>query len=231
MPTDADLGLGRAGHSDAGSDGEASAPDPSLVGWWRFEEPSGSTMATDSSGYGNHGVASGGVTRVPGPTGFGSAAQFDGTTGYIQVSDSTSLALGTSFTVAAWVHLDMVPHDQTFIFARSTVWRVKLNSRYPQLAVLGGFDELTQDVAPDVWHHVAFTFEAGSATGYVDGVMTTPQAGSPFGTGSVGASGGIIFGMENGGGAPDNFTQGALDEIRIYDRALAPNEVAALATP
>ena len=47
------------------------AADPvtnGLVGWWRFDEASGTT-ATDSSGTGNAGALTGAVTRVTGKVG------------------------------------------------------------------------------------------------------------------------------------------------------------------
>jgi len=39
----------------------AEGVDPSLVGWWRFDEGSGTT-AYDSSGYGRDGILAGGAT-------------------------------------------------------------------------------------------------------------------------------------------------------------------------
>ena len=41
----------------------AEAVDPSLVGWWKFDEGSGTT-ATDSSGNGNHGAIIGSTWTV-----------------------------------------------------------------------------------------------------------------------------------------------------------------------
>lgn len=42
--------------------------DPSLVGWWRFDDGAG-TVAVDSSGNGNDGVFSGDPVWVPGVIG------------------------------------------------------------------------------------------------------------------------------------------------------------------
>ena len=62
------------------------------VGYWRLGEPPGTTTAADSSGHLNVGAISGGVTLgQPGFHGGDTAALFDGRTGRIDVSDSTTL--------------------------------------------------------------------------------------------------------------------------------------------
>ena len=85
---------------------EVMADNP--IGYWRFSEAAGPTVA-DSSGNGNNGTYSGGVTLgqpglppgVPGDT----AALFDGRTGRVVVSNSASLN-PASITMEAKVRWD-----------------------------------------------------------------------------------------------------------------------------
>jgi class 3 adenylate cyclase len=83
---------------------------------------------------------------------------------------------------------------------------------------------LTQHV-PEVWTHVAITRKNGDLTIYRNGNMD--------GTGSW--SGGFLFnrigqGLRILGGRRDiTHLQGDIDEFRVYNRALSPVEVAALA--
>jgi hypothetical protein len=67
-----------------------------LVGWYRFDEGSGTTTA-DSSGRGNNGTLMGGAQWVAGKT--GGAIQFNGTNAYVQ----TQRLIGDSFTITAWI--------------------------------------------------------------------------------------------------------------------------------
>ncbi len=78
-------------HSLLGSD---------LVGWWNFNEGSGTT-ARDISGYDNHGTIVGAtyVDGVPG-TG-GTALEFDGVGDYVETSHSVNYS--EDFTVSAWL--------------------------------------------------------------------------------------------------------------------------------
>src|SRR5210317_31999 len=78
---------------------EAEGADPSLFGWWRFEEGSGTT-AYDSSGNGLDGELIGGVTWTQGR--FGGGIELDGTSGYVSVPE---FELTTdSITFVSWVN-------------------------------------------------------------------------------------------------------------------------------
>jgi len=66
----------------------AEGTDPSLAGWWKFDEGSGTT-ANDSSGNENHGTFNGDPQWVNGK--FGKALKFDGGSDYLDVPDSNSL--------------------------------------------------------------------------------------------------------------------------------------------
>ena len=79
-----------------------------LVAHWRFDESSGTT-ANDSSGNGNHGTLIDNVQWAAGK--IGGAAEFDGTSGHIEVPYSESLKLLNQgdFTIAAWCLLNEVP--------------------------------------------------------------------------------------------------------------------------
>ena len=67
-----------------------------LVGYWRFDEGSGS-IAYDYSGNGNNGTLINGPTWVDGI--LGKALEFDGVNDYVNIPDSSSLDInGTGIT-------------------------------------------------------------------------------------------------------------------------------------
>ncbi len=77
------------------------AADPSLVGWWTFDEGSGVT-AYDSSGNENHGTLLGDPQWVAGN--IGGAIEMDGSGDHIEVPDSPSLSISDAVTVSMWVY-------------------------------------------------------------------------------------------------------------------------------
>src|SRR5690242_12675242 len=77
-------------------------PGSGLVGWWKFEEGSG-TIAHDSAGNGNHGILIGSPRWTSAP--MGGALAFNGVTDYIRIPFSDSLMLGVK-TIAVWASLD-----------------------------------------------------------------------------------------------------------------------------
>ena len=75
--------------------------DPTLVGWWWFDEGAGTTAA-DSSMYGNNGTLMGGATWGIGK--FGKAVQLDGVDDYVTVPHNPILCVSSEVTVMAWVN-------------------------------------------------------------------------------------------------------------------------------
>ena len=72
--------------------------DPSLIGWWKFDEAS-QTIARDASGNGNEGTLRGGPTRVIGM--IDGALQFDGQDDYIYIG-SVGISGMDRRTVVGW---------------------------------------------------------------------------------------------------------------------------------
>jgi Concanavalin A-like lectin/glucanases superfamily len=89
-----------------GAGGSGCAPSSGLVGWWKFDETSG-TSAADSSGNGNTGTLQAAASWTAGK--INGALYFNGTTQFVTASDSASLDLAGSWTVSAWVNLTALP--------------------------------------------------------------------------------------------------------------------------
>lgn len=80
----------------------------------------------------------------------------------------------------------------------------------------------------DVWVHVAATFTATSKALYFDGVEVgreDPTDPLVFGTDPV------RIGCDIDSGTAGQYFEGALDDVRYYDRVLSPAEIQALAAP
>ena len=79
-------------------------PDANLIGWYKYDQTSGTTAA-DSSGYGSSGTVINGATWTTGNS--GNAVDLDGTNDYIALPTGVVSSANTA-TLSAWVNLDTV---------------------------------------------------------------------------------------------------------------------------
>jgi type II secretory pathway pseudopilin PulG len=227
-----------------------------LVGYWSFDEASGTT-AYDKSGFGNNGTLYSSTTICSAPptsgcpqwtTGkVGSALSFDGVDDYIQTSYLQSGV--TAYTIELWVKTADTGNQKIFIQNRGSGGK-SLTLGIGQTGGLRGgpgkvgfevdSDNLdigissVQNINDNNWHHVVGVWSAPSGTSvspsqfkiYIDGVEV------PITTGVVGSATSPLTGS---GGAKiarhdswnTNFN-GIIDEIRIYNRALSDAEIKAI---
>ncbi|MFG2530554.1 exo-alpha-sialidase [Streptomyces sp. NPDC048516] len=169
---------------------------------------------------------------------FGRALSFDGADDAVRLPFRGSLPLGThDFTCSLWFRHEATTGEQPLL------WTGGVGSKSPQVAVEGdpGHDRIIARVtavdgpAPAAtaqavthggyhdghWHHLALRRTGGRLLLTVDGGETTVVPDVP---GSV--SRGSVFGVHLGQ-RPDGRAQftGALDEVRVYRRALTDAEL------
>lgn len=206
-----------------------------LAGQWSFDEESGTT-AIDASGNGNDGLLVN--NPVPGSGQLKGALKFDGMSSDVEVPTNV-IDLSGSFTVAVWVRLDRPAGDNTAVSQDGeTVSGFSMGS----LASTRGFafmlpdrdaDDAGKAVAssktipvPGKWYHLVGVRDAMSRQLrlYVNGRLegTAPLNRSWW------ASGKTVIGRARNTGKPANFWSGAIDEVRLYSRALSPAEIRAL---
>ena len=74
--------------------------NPDLIGWWKADDGSGSTLS-DASGLGNDATTAGNPTWITGRV--GGAIRFDGTGDYATVADNATLDITDQITMSAWI--------------------------------------------------------------------------------------------------------------------------------
>ena len=195
--------------------------------------------ADDATGNGHDGAALG--NPLPSANRFGdpnAAYQFDGFNDHIYVPADADFDLPGEWTYAAWCRVDAgapaislriagngeAPSGVSQAFLRFDAAQNRFNHNYE--APGGGLNLFSAATFPDrgVWHHVVGTRSAsGVAALYVDGVESIRASGTnPAGS----SEGPVVIGAEyNSATTPTGFFKGAIDEVRIYDRALSSNEV------
>jgi regulation of enolase protein 1 (concanavalin A-like superfamily) len=199
-----------------------------LVGHWAFDEGSGTT-ARDSSPNGNDGTLVGGPVWVDGV--IDGALQFDGVDDYVEVPHNPVLAIAGEVTVSVWINAErhtgpggvqwqgiMAKGNAPRLYSLYTQDGGTLHfSTGPGGAFIGSAS--TDQVPLNEWVHIAVV---------VDGRHTYYLNGEPAGEGGAGAT------LPGGGTAPlvigdasdaDREFLGMIDEPRIYDRVLTPEEV------
>ena len=221
--------------------GKRSTPQASagpLAAQWQFNETSG-TSAADSSGNGNNGTLHG-VTWVKGK--MGNAAKFDGSKSYIEVADSKSLDLPTSFTITAWINLAEVGNGRQVLLQKKAAGKNGVYTNYTLYAqwtqdalalVIGdgtrrvGYLSTKGLGTANKWHHIAVAFGGGKVRFYIDGAPAGEEAATikPY-TNNASL---IIGRYTNADNTPKFFLHGAVDDLRIYNKALSETEIAKLA--
>ena len=209
----------------------AQAQTSGLVGYWTFDEGSGTT-ANDSSGNNNTGTLTNGPTWTTGK--IGQALSFDGVNDYVDAGNSTTHEFGTnSFSVSAWAYPDVIAPDfsvERFIVSRVTATE---DNGWWLHAVAGGIRGVARQDANAAavlfpasagqWYHAVLVVDraVNQIYLYVDGILR--GSASIAGFGDVDAEErNLLIGAER---TDIRFFDGSIDEVRVYNRALSPQEV------
>jgi hypothetical protein len=194
----------------------------------------------DSSGNGHDGTLAGDpnfpAAYVSGPTGFGKGMLFEGTSGhqYVDIGTFNPSAATGQLSVALWAKWDGLSTAwQGLIGKRSSdwaasdmMWQIEANQTNGSVHFQreGANDlQLTTGFQIGQWTHIAVTFDGTTARGYLNGAAVGETTFS-FG---LDREAPIQFGADTAGGG--NSFNGALDEIRLYDKVLSEAEIKQLA--
>ena len=216
----------------------AQVDDPSLAGWWRLDEGGGTTVSDDSGG-GNDGTLNMGAAWTAGIS--RSGVYLDGIDDFIGVPN----VLAETGTVAFWFKPDWDGTDSQdyrlfdaslggiYFFISKGANHADINPEefgfYLEDASDADFQGIEFDPAgvifADTWFHVAVTweFDGGSAILYLNGEEMA-RADNIGGFPDLDPT--LRFGFETYTYIPSaNGAMGVIDEIMIYTRALAAEEI------
>ena len=202
-----------------------------LLSYWRFED-----NTKDSSGNGHNGIEEGNITYNNGQ--IGKAIQFDGKTTLVR---TPPLVFTKEFTIAYWLKIDKyvtdyVDHRDNTIFentkgdtssSRFAMWfdrNYRLNG-FVRRSEYSGEDILSNSTLElNKWNHIIFRKENNQYRIYINGIVDAEK------TITFELLQNATF-MGLGDDVPDKGNakfHGALDEFRIYNRALSEDEIKSL---
>ncbi len=193
-----------------------------LVASYPLDETSG-TLIADQSIYSAYGTMQGTLGSATGK--LGTALSFDGSTQAVMIGNKTQTQLNSTGTVEAWVKSSTTTGSMAAVAKASNFW-----------LGLGGGRATTYDwasstttsdsvvIADSSWHHLAITLNYGVANGstlYVDGTPKKTFTWTPTQSGSV------TIGAVYNGTSYSQYFNGAVDHVKIFNRILAADEIAA----
>jgi glucose/arabinose dehydrogenase len=205
-----------------------------LVAGYAFDETTGTTTA-DASGQGLVGTLTNGPTWTIGQ--HGNAINLDGVNDYVNLGNPSALQLTGSITVSGWVNASAFPVDDAAVVSK-------------RISELGFQLDVTKDTGPrtigfkltnssggqmfrygattlqlNTWYHIAGVYDAATQSlhvylngqlddGVLQGTVTATQQNS---------TANVTIGRRAGNTGYE--FAGRVDDVRIYDRALAVTEI------
>jgi hypothetical protein len=198
-------------------------------------------LAIDRSGQGNDGTITNGPLRVKGK--LGQALNFVRSSTQ-SISVPTNLQLQPPFSFSAWVNAADIPSGVSGLcdnyypaIASDTVegfgWNLTMGSpngigysnfeiaRWKSVSIWEGITSNATFTA-NTWYHVVGVYTPEQTSLYINGAIDKSTAASQstlYYKESTSAIG------KEGCGAPVQYFNGKLDDVRVYNRALTPDEV------
>jgi hypothetical protein len=211
-----------------------SSSSAELVAHLRFDDGSGTT-AVDSSGHGNNGTLQGTPQWVAGFAAGG--LELNGTTDYVDCGSGSSLDITEEITVAVWVKIDVFG-DWDGIVTKGIdqspyamqMWgdgalRFSANWGTPAGGIGGGSWNTNTKMPAGEWIHAAVTYDGSTLRFYIDGQQDSLEVTQALTFGTVAES--LVLGCDFPGG--DEYFDGVMDDVRVYDHALTEGEIKELA--
>jgi hypothetical protein len=208
----------------------ASVARADLVSWYKFDGGSG-TVAVDSSGHGNDGTLKGGAAWAAGK--LDGAIQFNGTDAYVE----TQRPIQDSFTLAAWIKTSTAGRAGSQAYEGSGIfWSDVAGTANDFVAAAlgtklsffcGNPDTSVNsigDIVTGEWVHIACVRDVSAKTiaVYINGALDKSISHS-----NVGPLNGNNT-LNIGGNTLDSrYFTGLIDDVKIFDTALAQPEIAA----
>jgi hypothetical protein len=192
-----------------------------LVGYWKFDENSG-TSAADLSGQGNTGTFYNSPTWVTGT--YGSGVNFGGGTAYVR-SNLSKATMGSTPSLSFWIKPTGAQSTKGIMQVANSLgdgvpWILLQRKNSTTISWYFNDDyRIDETVNDNTWYHLAVVYDGSTWRAYKNGVADGTY------TGPVGTNNGTYTWFGNG---YNGYFNGVVDDVRIYNRPLSAGEVLGL---
>ena len=215
--------------------------DTTLVACYQLDENTGSVYLDGVPNPFNDGTTVNDPAWVPGV--YNTALDFNGTSQYGYTPDENTLDLTTVVTIAAWIRPGKYDtqalvnkavyggrngYELSLDADSSTNWPRKVFFRINQVSTGDDYrvNSTTEYPINGTWIHVAATYDGTDMRIYINGELegTTSAPGVTINTNGLPLS----IGAQYNGTTASLWYQGAMDDVRVYNRVLSEDEIWAL---
>jgi len=196
----------------------------------KFDEQTGN-QAIDTWG-GNHGALAATATRSAGK--YGQALKLDGTANSFATAPANIVSTLNDFTISAWVKMDALANwMRVFDFGASTTKYMFFSVQTATANTIryaiknGGTEQgITYNFTTplNTWTHFAITQAGNTCCIYINGVLVATSTTITIKPSAIGNTNLNYLGKSQY--TADSMFKGAIDEFKIYSRALSATEIA-----
>ena len=210
-----------------------------LIQYWPLDDVDGSSVTPENM-TGNEGTLAG-TTASSAAGKIGNAVDFTGTgtDARINLDSISSFNATQDYTISAWVYPDtdpaagkeyviyspMINNANRYVYFGLSEDLEPTATTYQDAG--GSSTAMTADTAliPGMWQHVSYVFDGTNINFYINGELDTsasytdPYISAALNAGTLGYV---------GSASDDKTFDGRIDELRVYQRALGPSEIATL---
>lgn len=205
-------------------------PTNGLVGWWPF-----TGNANDLSGNGNNGTNNGATLTTDRFGNLNKAYDFDGVSQFIEIPSNAGLRVSNFYSISVWISSDIwsfnAPLDEHAIVSK--IANGNWNGGYEIYSGGNGFILHTGRIGSNflissgsylinTWYFITVTFDGTNVRLFINGILVDSinKVGS-LETSNVP----LRFGRRGGAGDYNNWFNGKIDDIGIWNRALTQQEI------
>ncbi|MEE9366521.1 MAG: LamG domain-containing protein [Dehalococcoidales bacterium] len=195
--------------------------DPSLVLYLPLYELDGSSFASKDA-YGHVCTVTGALWR---PNGH----YFDGTDDYIDCGSGSSFDVTDNVTLEVWIYVTSTAGSRYICGKNPDKWALMFsNGSMIPASYMDGVVHKSHGAAAAInqseWYQLAFTYDKDGGSNnrsiYINGRVSAQQTT----TGAIGTSATSFF-VGSYDAVPNNPFDGRIGEVRVYNRALNPQEI------
>jgi hypothetical protein len=199
--------------------------DPDLVGYWTLDETLDDHII-DASGHHHHGQVIGGPTLIDDVAG-GKALEFNGLDQFCKLGNWLP-SENNQLTVALRVKWAGSTGSSQGLIAKRNTWTNSMWTLWAQENGQIAFETLrntllSETMAVDTWEHWAVTHDTGQTVVYRNGLQISSGAQPNFANQPTANL--VLGAMEFTGDSCRNPFNGALDDVRLYNKVLTAAEI------